>query len=448
MILYNKKITISGRGGCKISEIKEESGARINVTKEERNGKTLVRLIGTQQQTNDARRLINRVIGIDKPPSFQNNTFFTPNDNAPIDWKALSEECDRQKRQKWAGHPPLIKNFYNEHPEVTNASDEYVQDLRKTNNDISVSRVFGDTSRPVPRPAWRFEHCWQEYPDLLDELERAWFEKPTPIQMQAWPILLSGQDLIGIAQTGTGKTLAFLLPALIHIDRQPTPREERGGPNVLVLAPTRELALQIEKEVSKMKFRGIRAVCVYGGGSRREQVNIVTRGVEIVIATPGRLNDLVQAGYIDVSSITYLVLDEADRMLDMGFEPQIRKVLLDIRPDRQTVMTSATWPLGVRRLAQSYMEDPVQVYVGSLDLAAVHSVQQTILILDNDEEEKLQTVSIILEETISIYRFLTLELVDFFFNLNKNNIYAFVFVAVRQLGAQNEIVRQSHSFLR
>lgn len=113
-------------------------------------------------------------------------------------------------------------------------------------------------------------------------------------------------------------------------------------------------------------------------------------GVEIIIATPGRLNDLVAAGFIKIESITYLVLDEADRMLDMGFEPQIRKLLLDIRDDRQTVMTSATWPSGVRRLASSYMKDPYQVFIGSLDLAATHTVTQVIEIMD--EEEKYHRV--------------------------------------------------------
>ena len=152
------------------------------------------------------------------------------------------------------------------------------------------------------------------------------------------------KDLIGIAQTGTGKTLAFLMPAFIHIDLQPIPRNERGGPNVLIICPTRELALQIAEEVEKYEYRGIKSVCLYGGGDRRKQMAVVTKGVQIIIATPGRLNDLVESNVVCVESITYLVLDEADRMLDMGFEPQIRKILLDIRPDRQTVMTSATWP--------------------------------------------------------------------------------------------------------
>lgn len=128
------------------------------------------------------------------------------------------------------------------------------------------------------------------------------------------------------------------------------------------------------------------SVCVYGGGDRNTQINNINTGVEIIIATPGRLNDLVQAKVIDVYTITYLVLDEADRMLDMGFEPQIRKVLLNIRPDRQTVMTSATWPSGVRRLAQRYMKNPVQVCIGTLDLAAVHSVEQIIELIEEDKK--------------------------------------------------------------
>ena len=121
------------------------------------------------------------------------------------------------------------------------------------------------------------------------------------------------------------------------------------------------IAYQIEQEVKKYKYKDINCVCVYGGGSRREQINLVTKGVEIVVATPGRLNDLISNNIIDVRSVTYLVLDEADRMLDLGFEPEIRKILIDIRPDRQTIMTSATWPAGVRRLATSYMKNPIRV---------------------------------------------------------------------------------------
>ncbi|KAJ4428936.1 hypothetical protein ANN_25932 [Periplaneta americana] len=335
----------------------------------------------------------------------------------------LQEEA---QKERWSKCPPLLKDFYIEDPDVANMIPEEVERFRKANNNIVVSFVFEEGERGIPNPVQTFEQCFSQYPEILDEIYKQNFELPSPIQSQAWPILLRGHDLIGIAQTGTGKTLAFLLPALIHIDKQPIPRSQRGGPNVMVLAPTRELALQIEKEVNKYHYKDMKSVCIYGGGNRREQVNVITEGVEIIIATPGRLNDLVMAdenrysdpfefafamafakdfinpsfmwkgrrnifldstsGIIDVASVTYLVLDEADRMLDMGFEPQIRKILLDIRPDRQTVMTSATWPEGVRRLAQSYMKNPIQVFIGSLDLAAVHSVTQRIEIVQEDDK--------------------------------------------------------------
>ena len=241
-------------------------------------------------------------------------------------------------------------------------------------------------------PVNQFYQAYHQYPDILATIQKQGFAKPSPIQSQAWPYLLSGKDLIGIAQTGTGKTLAFLLPIFIHIDLQPVPRGQRGGPNALILSPTRELALQIADEVKKYEYHGIKSVCVYGGGDRKAQMKVVTDGVEIIIATPGRLNDLIEAKCIDVSSITYLVLDEADRMLDMGFEPQIRKTMLDIRPDRQTVMTSATWPPGVRRLATNYMNNPVTVFIGSLDLAAVHSVTQKILMIGDDGETEKREI--------------------------------------------------------
>ena len=305
-----------------------------------------------------------------------------------IDWARAKQESDIYEKEKWKNYPPITKNFYFEDPEVANMEPEEVAEIRLASNNIMVQKFNenggGDVS--IPNPIRTFEEAFLHYPDILSELKRAGFTAPSPIQMQSWPIALQGLDLIGIAQTGTGKTLAFILPAFIHIEGQTVSRAERGGPNILVLSPTRELALQIESEINKYKYRDIKCVCVYGGGSRREQISVVTKGVEIVVATPGRLNDLILNKIIDVRSVTYLVLDEADRMLDMGFEPEIRKILIDIRPDRQTIMTSATWPEDVRRLARSYMKDPIQVFVGSLDLTAVHSVHQRVEIVTEDEK--------------------------------------------------------------
>ena len=155
------------------------------------------------------------------------------------------------------------------------------------------------------------------------------------------------------------------------------------------MAPTRELAQQIEKECHKYSYRGIKCICIYGGGDRKSQISRVGAGVEIVIATPGRLNDLCMNRHINLTAVSYLVLDEADRMLDMGFEPQIKKIMLDIRPQRHTVMMSATWPECVRRLATTYMSDPMQINVGSFDLSAVHSVHQQIVMTSPEEKRKL-----------------------------------------------------------
>ncbi|KAH8246794.1 hypothetical protein KR032_000051 [Drosophila birchii] len=414
---------VIGRGGSTINRIQEDYNVRVDVDKSQE----LVKISGnSQKDVSDAidyvRKLTNSDMfnGRDRDNNYGGNrdrggrgSYDTPKGNynfnpAPprnddgngdltgtIDWAAINRASVPATAARWAKLPELTKDFYKEAPEVANLSVSEIKRLRAENNNITVGHVFeqkeGETPAPIPNPVWTFEQCFAEYPDLLGEIQKQGFEKPSPIQSQAWPILLKGHDMIGIAQTGTGKTLAFLLPGMIHTEYQSIPRGSRRGANVLVLAPTRELALQIEMEVKKYSFRNMKAVCVYGGGDRRMQISDVERGAEIIICTPGRLNDLVQANVIDVSSITYLVLDEADRMLDMGFEPQIRKVMLDIRPDRQTIMTSATWPPGVRRMAQSYMRNPIQVCVGSLDLAATHSVRQVIELLE-DDKDKFQAI--------------------------------------------------------
>lgn len=408
---------IIGRQGCNIKRIRTESRAEVDIDDNNPgNGQSTIIIAGEANNVQRAQDAIFQIINGDDgrgsgggggaggyrgtgqrfdswPKQSEQQQQGPPpeREKSPdiIDWDALNKQCDAARQEQWGKCPELIKNFYKELPEVANMSPDEVSAFRLASNNIVVDRTFkdeGKPSDPIPNPCQTFEQAFGHWPELLEEIKKAGFVKPSPIQAQAWPVLLKGEDLIGIAQTGTGKTLAFLLPAFVHIDGQPVPRGQRGGPNVLVMAPTRELALQIEKEVHKYQYKGIRAICLYGGGSRKEQITKVEQGVEIIICTPGRLNDLVSANIIDITSITYLVLDEADRMLDMGFEPQIRKLLLDIRPDRQTIMTSATWPPGVRRLAQSYMKNPVQVYVGTLDLAATHTVTQQIEVLDEEDK--------------------------------------------------------------
>ncbi|KAG9444339.1 hypothetical protein H6P81_015679 [Aristolochia fimbriata] len=212
------------------------------------------------------------------------------------------------------------------------------------------------------------------------------FNKPSPIQSHAWPFLLNGRDFIGIAATGSGKTLAFGVPALMHIlGKKNGNKLKKTNPLCLVLSPTRELAQQIADVLSEAGgFCGVKTVCVYGGTSKGPQISSLKSGVDIVIGTPGRLKDLIGMGVCCLKDVSFVVLDEADRMLDMGFEAEVRSILSLTCSSRQMVMFSATWPLAVHQLAKEFMDpNPVKVVVGSEDLAANHDVMQIVEVLDD-----------------------------------------------------------------
>lgn len=284
------------------------------------------------------------------------------------------------KEQQWDldALPKFEKSFYKEDPAVTARSEEEVTAFRKENQ-IAVQ------GSNVPRPVTTFDEAgFPAY--VMNEVKAQGFAKPTAIQSQGWPMALSGRDVVGIAETGSGKTLTYCLPAIVHINAQPL-LAPGDGPIVLILAPTRELAVQIQQEISKFgKSSRIRNTCVYGGVPKGPQIRDLARGVEVCIATPGRLIDMLEAGKTNLRRVTYLVLDEADRMLDMGFEPQIRKIIGQIRPDRQTCMWSATWPKEVRQLASDYQKDFIQVNIGSFDLSANHRIQQIVEVVSEFEK--------------------------------------------------------------
>uniref|UniRef100_UPI00398F06E9 probable ATP-dependent RNA helicase DDX43 isoform X3 n=1 Tax=Pristiophorus japonicus TaxID=55135 RepID=UPI00398F06E9 len=307
--------TVIGRGGSKIRELEEISGSRIQILKGDI--EVEVKLFGSHEAQLRAKELIQNLERrtTDQLNEARSDRGFTSKlsssartcpDTQPakgggmkaphpvINWNSLRANREKYAAMKWAGLPPIKKNFYIEAETVINMTQEEIT-------------------------SWRT-------------------------------------------------------------------RDKCDGPGMLVLTPTRELALQIQEECNKYSYKGIKSICIYGGGSRKDQISTVTKGVDIVIATPGRLNDLQMNNYINLKSITYLVLDEADRMLDMGFEPQIMKIILDIRPDRQTIMTSATWPDGVRRLSKSYLKNAMMVYVGTLDLAAVETVEQNVLVIPEEEK--------------------------------------------------------------
>lgn len=223
------------------------------------------------------------------------------------------------------------------------------------------------------------------------------YKEPTPIQRQAIPVVLSGNDLIGCAETGTGKTAAFLLPILERLSET-----KRPGVRVLVLAPTRELALQIQKNYTELNsVKGNRSVILIGGANIRTQMADLRRGATVVIATPGRLLDLTERGSVNLSNVDVLVLDEADRMLDMGFLPAIRRVLSLVPTKRQTLLFSATLSPEIERLARSTMKQPKLVEVSPRGRAAslveqtayhVAAESKTALLLDLLERESFERV--------------------------------------------------------
>uniref|UniRef100_A0A672ZW00 RNA helicase n=1 Tax=Sphaeramia orbicularis TaxID=375764 RepID=A0A672ZW00_9TELE len=298
----------------------------------------------------------------------------------PPPGKKFGNPGDRLRKKRWDMNelPKFEKNFYNEHPELQRLSQEY-----RRKKEITV-RGSG-----CPKPVTNFHQA--QFPQyVMDVLMQQNFKEPTAIQAQGFPLALSGRDMVGIAQTGSGKTLSYLLPAIVHINHQPY--LERGdGPICLVLAPTRELAQQVQQVAYDYgKSSRIKSTCVYGGAPKGPQIRDLERGVEICIATPGRLIDFLEAGKTNLRRCTYLVLDEADRMLDMGFEPQIRKIVDQIRPDRQTLMWSATWPKEVRQLAEDFLKDYVQINVGALELSANHNILQIVdVCLEGEKDHKL-----------------------------------------------------------
>jgi len=233
---------------------------------------------------------------------------------------------------------------------------------------------------------------------LVRACESLGYTEPTPIQTQAIPVMLGGSDLIGCAETGTGKTAAFLLPTMQRMSER-----ERPGIRLLVLAPTRELATQIEASYRSLapKKNAMRCVTLIGGSGMARQTDALRRGVGIVIATPGRLLDHMERGAIDFSFVETLVLDEADRMLDMGFWPAIRRVLAALPAERQTLLFSATMSPAIEKIARSNMRQPKLVEVSQRGAAAVTVEQtaypvatesKTALLLDLLERERFERV--------------------------------------------------------
>ena len=214
------------------------------------------------------------------------------------------------------------------------------------------------------------------------------YKTPTPIQKQCIPLLLKGKDLLGTAQTGTGKTAAFILPLLQRLAGTPR-RLGRGTPRALILAPTRELAAQIRKSVQTYgRFLHIKNTVIFGGVAQFHQVKALNRGVDILVATPGRLLDLVQQKIVHLNEVEVFILDEVDRMLDMGFIPDIKRVMSHIPTERQTLFFSATMPPKMEALARTMVRDPERVSIAP-DKPTVELIDQKVLFVKKQKKDDL-----------------------------------------------------------
>eukprot|EP01090_Pellita_catalonica_P019502 TRINITY_DN6668_c0_g1_i1.p1 TRINITY_DN6668_c0_g1~~TRINITY_DN6668_c0_g1_i1.p1 ORF type:complete len:593 (+),score=126.03 TRINITY_DN6668_c0_g1_i1:43-1821(+) len=286
------------------------------------------------------------------------------------------------------------------------------RDWRIFREDKSITTRGGDIPNPI--------RSWSESnlpPLILSAIEAAGYKEPMPIQMQAIPIGLQGRDIVGVAETGSGKTAAFVIPMLVYISKLPkmTAETEGDGPYAVILAPARELAMQIEKETIKFAEKmGIRTVSLVGGQNIEEQAFALRNGCEIVIATPGRLNDCLDRRYIVLNQCNYVVMDEADRMIDMGFEPQVLSILEAMPAEalksedekaaakqegkqhkyRTTIMYSATMPPSVERISRKYLRRAAKIRIGE-DGKVTDTIEQNVEWLRSDGEKRRRVIELL-----------------------------------------------------
>ncbi|XP_002161749.2 probable ATP-dependent RNA helicase DDX46 [Hydra vulgaris] len=318
----------------------------------------------------------------------------------------FSEVRKKKKELTVADHtkiyyPPFRRAFYVEVPELAKMTQEEVKLYRESLGDIQVR------GKSIPKPIKTWSQAGVST-KVLAVLKKLKYEKPTPIQAQAIPAIMSGRDLIGIAKTGSGKTLAFLIPLFRHVIDQP-PLDENDGPIAIIMTPTRELALQIFREAKKFcKQLNLTAACIYGGSGISEQIAELKKGAEIIVCTPGRMIDMLTANNGRVTNCrrcTYLVMDEADRMFDMGFEPQVMRILDNIRPDRQTVLFSATFPRQMEAIARKVLNKPIEVQVGGRSVVCSDVEQHALVIEEENKFFKLLELLGVYQEKGSVLVF-------------------------------------------
>ncbi|KAH7951485.1 probable ATP-dependent RNA helicase DDX5 [Rhipicephalus sanguineus] len=284
----------------------------------------------------------------------------------------------------WGGThlQPFERNFYREHFRTAWRYPEAVKEYREKNG---ITILNG---RGVPKPLLHIYEA--NFPACLVEALEAnsSTSSPTPAQAQCWPVALKGKDLLAVLGTGDeGKTLAYILPAIVHVLAQPR-QEHHQGFLALVLAPTPEEAREIQRVVGKLEtYTGVRTTCVCSGDPKDRQLRDLRRGFDICVATPGRLHTFLKEDELDIGRCTYLVLDGADRMVDMGFEQQLISIARYVRPDRQTMMWASRRPRHLYRLVDALLKDCVEIHIGMCQASPDQSVQHVVRVCADSEKE-------------------------------------------------------------
>lgn len=315
--------------------------------------------------------------------------------------KEKKEKKDKKKKRKAEdvdvadvtsnGHEPEVVNGKSDKSTAPGAYEQIaaLSSMSQADVEAFLSKheiVVTDPLSTKPlRPIMEFAHLPSSV--LVSKNPFASFKAPTPIQAASWPFGLSGRDIVGVAETGSGKTIAFGLPLISAVLGMPKPKGSAGRIRAVVVSPTRELAMQTNEQLAKLgDLVGLKTVCVYGGASKDDQ-RVLLRKADVIVATPGRLKDFLEEGSIKLDGAQFVVLDEADRMLDKGFEDDIKRILgcTPRKGDRQTLMFTATWPQSVQALASTFMVSPVKIQIGgneSGDLQANTRIEQRVEVID------------------------------------------------------------------
>ncbi|SCU77935.1 LADA_0A02960g1_1 [Lachancea dasiensis] len=310
-------------------------------------------------------------------------------DEVETEFRRLKKLKSKKRVKKIAfgdrGFEPFTKNFYVVPEEIRNMTDTEVDELRLSLDNVIVK------GQDCPRPILKWSHLGltTDIMNLITQELR--FLSPTPIQAQAIPAIMSGRDVIGISKTGSGKTVSFLLPLMRQIRSLRPLSKDETGPLGLILAPTRELAVQIHQElvIFTRGMPNVRSICCTGGSELKKQINDLKRGVEVVVATPGRFIDLLTLNsgkLLHTERVTFVVMDEADRLFDLGFEPQITEIMKTVRPDKQCVLFSATFPAKLKSFASRILTSPISITINSKSLIN-ENIEQRLEIYDSDDKK-------------------------------------------------------------